>query len=247
MDTYVDASYINYLNGLPYMMPVSPWFYTNLPGYNKNWLWRGDNSWYDRWIQVWWYQPEFVEIISWNDYGESHYIGPIYDDALGALTTGEAPFDFVSTCPHDAWRLILPFVIDMYKTGTATVTTEGFVGWYRTGPAAACDDDNTSANTASQFQIEFEPADVLEDAVFFSAILGSAADVTVTIGGVSLGASWSDTPEGGVGMYHGSASFGGYSGEVVISIVRDGVTIATSTGFAITTSCTNRVNNFNAV
>lgn len=44
MDTYVDASYLDYLerdDGKPYMMPVSPWFYTNLPGYNKNWLWRG--------------------------------------------------------------------------------------------------------------------------------------------------------------------------------------------------------------
>lgn len=40
MDTYIDASYTEYLNGKPYMMPVSPWFYTNLPGYDKNWLWR---------------------------------------------------------------------------------------------------------------------------------------------------------------------------------------------------------------
>ncbi len=42
MDTYTDASYLQFLDGLPYMMPVSPWFYTNLPGYNKNWLWRGE-------------------------------------------------------------------------------------------------------------------------------------------------------------------------------------------------------------
>lgn len=44
MDTYVDASYLDYLGqarGKAYMMPVSPWFYTNLPGYDKNWLWRG--------------------------------------------------------------------------------------------------------------------------------------------------------------------------------------------------------------
>jgi hypothetical protein len=40
MNTYVDTSYMEYLDGLPYMMPASPWFYTNLPGYKKNWLWR---------------------------------------------------------------------------------------------------------------------------------------------------------------------------------------------------------------
>lgn len=33
------------------MMPISPWFFTNLPGYDKNWLWRrGDMLWYDRWV-----------------------------------------------------------------------------------------------------------------------------------------------------------------------------------------------------
>jgi hypothetical protein len=45
MDTYVDASYLDFLGqngGKPYMMPVSPWFYTNLPGFDKNWLWRGE-------------------------------------------------------------------------------------------------------------------------------------------------------------------------------------------------------------
>lgn len=43
-DTYVDASYVDFLEragNKPYMMPVSPWFYTNMPGFDKNWLWRG--------------------------------------------------------------------------------------------------------------------------------------------------------------------------------------------------------------
>lgn len=63
MDTYVDASYFQYLKpegkvAKPYMMPVSPWFFTNMPGYKKNWLWRGDDLWNDRWIQVVYNQPE---------------------------------------------------------------------------------------------------------------------------------------------------------------------------------------------
>ncbi|KAL7658371.1 Glucan endo-1,3-alpha-glucosidase agn1 [Aspergillus niger] len=36
MDTYTDASYFQYLDGKPYMFAVSPWFYTNLMGYDKN-------------------------------------------------------------------------------------------------------------------------------------------------------------------------------------------------------------------
>ena len=46
-NTYVDASYEDFLEragNKPYMMPVSPWFYTNMPGFDKNWLWRGTFS-----------------------------------------------------------------------------------------------------------------------------------------------------------------------------------------------------------
>jgi hypothetical protein len=56
------------------MMPVSLWFYTNLP--SKNWLWRGDNLWHQRWNEVVDLQPELVEILTWNDWGKSHYISP---------------------------------------------------------------------------------------------------------------------------------------------------------------------------
>jgi hypothetical protein len=45
MYTYIDASCDQYLNGKPYVMAVSPWFYTNMPSYVKNWMWRGDDLW----------------------------------------------------------------------------------------------------------------------------------------------------------------------------------------------------------
>ena len=57
------------------MMVVSPWFYTNLPQYKKNWMWPDKLmlTWADRWTQVLTLQPQqpdYVEIISWNDFGE---------------------------------------------------------------------------------------------------------------------------------------------------------------------------------
>jgi hypothetical protein len=61
-----------------YMMPVSPWFYTNMPGFTKNWMWNGYDLWHDRWQQVLNVQPEFVEIISWNDFGE------VMEQSIGA-------------------------------------------------------------------------------------------------------------------------------------------------------------------
>lgn len=245
MDTYTDASYRQYLNGKPYMMPVSPWFYTNLPGYDKNWLWKGDNTWFDRWGQVLYVQPEWVEIISWNDYGESHYIGPIRSNALGAMTTGQAPFDYVTDMPHDGWRETLPFAIDMYVKNTTTITEEKVIYWYRPQPATACSDGGTTGNTASQLQIEFWPYEVVEDRVFYTALLTSAADVTVNIGGTSQSGEWTSTPDGGSGLYHGSVPFSG-SGTVTVTISRSGSTIASGTGMSISSSCTDGYENWNA-
>lgn len=93
MNTSSDESYVQALGSKPYMMAVSPWFFTNLPDYSKNWLWNGDDLWYDRWQEVYEIEPEWVEIITWNDIGESHYIGPINSNAFGLFTSGGAPFN----------------------------------------------------------------------------------------------------------------------------------------------------------
>ncbi|KAM0324575.1 hypothetical protein ACHAQA_007960 [Verticillium albo-atrum] len=236
MNTYVDASYAQYLNGKPYMMPVSPWFYTNLPGFDKNWLWRGDDLWFDRWQNVLYVQPEWVQIISWNDFGECHHVGPIVNKALGALGRGRAPFDFVSDMPHDAWRKTLPHAIDMYIRNTTTITEEGVTFWYRKQPAAACSTGQTSGNTASQLEVEFSPLKVAQDRVFYTAILTSKADVSVSIGGATQVGAWSDEPEGGAGLYHGSVPFNGV-GQVSIRITRNGAAIASGSGIAITNQC----------
>ncbi|KAK2601394.1 hypothetical protein N8I77_010848 [Diaporthe amygdali] len=250
-NTYTDASYLQYLNdtgkALPYMMPVSPWFYTNLPGYNKNWLWRGDDLWYDRWEEAIWVQPEFIEIISWNDYGESHYIGPLHDDGFDAFSVGKGPFNFAKDMPHDGWRQLLPFVIDTYKNGIATVTEEAITAWYRLTPkTAGCQDGDTTGNTASQLQVEFTPSAVVQDKIFYSALLASAQAVTVTVGGADLGSTWTHTPSDPVGIYHGSVAYGSHTGTVEIKVGD-----LLFKGESITTSCTratgqNGLTNWNA-
>lgn len=90
---------------------------------------------------------------------------------------------------HDAWRKTLPFVIDTYKNGVATVKQEVVTAWYRltSKDNSACNDGYTTGNTASQLQIEFYPTDVVQDKIFYSALLAEAGTVTVTVGGVDLG------------------------------------------------------------
>lgn len=47
-----------------YMMGVSPYFYTDLPQYSKNWYSTSDTLWYDRWAQVLDILPTYVELIT---------------------------------------------------------------------------------------------------------------------------------------------------------------------------------------
>lgn len=65
MDEGLDASYRHALGPhRPYMVAVSPWFYTNLPTWNKNWAWKGDDLWSDRWNEILAMRPEYVQIVS---------------------------------------------------------------------------------------------------------------------------------------------------------------------------------------
>lgn len=148
--------------------------------------------------------------------------------------------------PHDGRRRFLPFLIDTYKSGRATITKEGLVGWYRTSPGSACGTGETVGNTASQLQVEFPPNQVMQDRVFFSALLGSSATVTVSIGGATQTAQWSHIPDGGIGLYHGSVPFNG-TGNVIITLSRNGAQIAQiNNGPAISSACTNSITNWNA-
>ncbi|KAI8267365.1 Mutanase [Colletotrichum sp. SAR11_239] len=129
---------------------------------------------------------------------------------------------------------------------TTTVTKEGIMGWFRTTPAATCSDGETSGNTASQLQLEFSPAEVMQDRIFFSAVLGSHADVIVNVGGTSQAGTWTSVPDGGIGVYHGSVPFQG-RGSVTISLQRGGANIATIDGGSITDNCAERgLTNWNA-
>jgi hypothetical protein len=243
----------------PYMMPVSPWFFTNLPGFgDKNWLWRGDELWDMRWVQVAERQPEYVQILSWNDFGESHYIGPLWEKQMGLFEAGRAPVNYARGMPHDGWRRFLGFYIGVYTTGRVPQRIgrgeEGVVVYYRTAPALACWSGGTTGNVASHGgQVEMPPQDVLEDEVFFSVLLDSDEGVwvVVEIGGRAMKGRFNRAPAAGrgtPGVYTGSVPFGGNTGDVVVTVWRHGRVIAAARGAkGISTRCENNVQNWNAV
>ncbi|KAK3349481.1 glycoside hydrolase, partial [Lasiosphaeria hispida] len=136
-----DLLYKENLKGKKYMMGVSPGFYTNLPQWSKNWYCSSESLWHDRWQQVLEILPDFVQIITWNDYGESSYI---CDTVPKQIVPGADKY--VIDYPHTAFRAILPYLVAAYKAGSSKVDLPGddmAVAWYRTTPAEAGPDGGT--------------------------------------------------------------------------------------------------------
>ncbi|PWY79592.1 hypothetical protein BO70DRAFT_371662 [Aspergillus heteromorphus CBS 117.55] len=231
--TVSDVAWMDALPGKAYMMPISPWFYTNLPQWSKNWLWRGDDLWHTRWEQAAELQPAFVEIITWNDYGEAHYIGPIHE---AGLPTGSA--SYVMGNPHDAWRTLLPHYIDAYRGGvngsnsTSLSYDDKVVYWYHVNPSDAGSANGTTGNNPSMGETAMNPGLLAQDMVFVTALVNSTSQVYVQIG--------SSEPTvlqatGGLNQY--SVPFNGQTGAVQVSIRRNGKQVVSATGREITEEC----------
>lgn len=161
-----DASYTGWLAGKTYMAPVSPWFFTDFS--SKAWVFPGDLLWFRRWNEILALAPQMLEIVTWNDYGESHYVG---SDSATSLHNDDGSSRWANGFPHDGWLEMAQPYIAAFKAGSKaiSVTEEKLVYWYRPTPKAACGG--------------FDGIDTLQDAVFVVAMLQSAGTVTVTSGG----------------------------------------------------------------
>ncbi|KAJ6462283.1 glycoside hydrolase family 71 protein [Mycena vitilis] len=175
--TALDQQYITDLAGKPYMMPVSPWFSTHYgtDTYSKNWIFYSDWLYQSRWDEVLQLQPQFVEILTWNDFGESHYIGPLHGTDSSVYAGGSTGAErWVDGMPHDAWRDVAQVYITAFKSGASTPTTDELVYYYRPTPkGASCSDTVAAQPTGFDFDA---------DEVFVIAMLKSAGTVTITSG-----------------------------------------------------------------
>ncbi|EIW78824.1 glycoside hydrolase family 71 protein [Coniophora puteana RWD-64-598 SS2] len=174
-----DNAYISALGSMPYMMPISPWFNTHYgpaPSYDKNWIFYSDWQWNLRWQQALQLAPQFLEILTWNDFGESHYIGPLHPDNTDVYAGGATgAVQWVTGMPHDAWRDVAAPYIKAFKAGaqSPTVDTEELVFYYRPSPKDAPCSDSVPQPTGY---------DDDDDSVFVIAMTTSDGTVVITSG-----------------------------------------------------------------
>eukprot|EP00026_Physarum_polycephalum_P009348 Phypoly_transcript_09469.p1 GENE.Phypoly_transcript_09469~~Phypoly_transcript_09469.p1 ORF type:complete len:450 (+),score=74.78 Phypoly_transcript_09469:164-1351(+) len=236
--TPLDNAYMNSANraGKVYLAPISPWFYTHLP--YKNYIYHTDSLWYDRWQQLLQTKPHMIEILTWNDWGESHYIGPI-DSNPNDLPTNAT--NYVNGFPHTAWLDTLPYFIQSYKNGYAPpVTQDIVVFWYRPFLKNAVASDPFGQPTVFNHDNSpsgYSPQQILSDSVFVLTILQSAGTIQVNSGGSYT----SQNVPAGANLW----STGLNTGKQTVTLTRNGGQVCSNTG-AVNVGTNPQTYNYNA-
>ncbi|KAJ5137789.1 hypothetical protein N7526_004022 [Penicillium atrosanguineum] len=120
--------------GKVYMMPLSSYQFKYL-GSGQDWYRIGEINLPQRMGQILELQPDFVEVITWNDAGESHYVGDFWQEQIAGSTIG----DYADGFDHKGWLQIITPFIKAYKAGATSLSqitppSTKPVGslWYRT-------------------------------------------------------------------------------------------------------------------
>ncbi|KAK6581216.1 hypothetical protein PZA11_005907 [Diplocarpon coronariae] len=227
--TDLDHAWTDVLGSKSYMMGISPWFFHSADS-PKKWVWRGDDSWALRWKQAIDFGAPFLQIVTWNDWGESSYIGPLRSS--NEIPNGSAIY--VDGQSHESWLDFLPYYIASYKGSPLPIARDQMQYWYRPAPAAAGSTCGVVGGDSSQDGVpEVSPNDILADRIFFSALLTSAAQVHVQVGGAA-----ETVYEFAAGLTHASQAFAGQTGVLRFWVTRDGVVAGSGNGSEITAATT---------
>jgi glucan endo-1,3-alpha-glucosidase len=181
----------------------------------------------------------FCRIVTWNDYGESHYIGPNPDSS--EIPTGS--HDFVEPLKHTGWLSLLPYHISQYKGTKYVQKWDKLTFWYRDAPCTAGDSSWVVGNNGNQGQKEVPAVEIMSDRIFLSSWLTADAEIHVKIGDNGV-----HSEPGKKGFNHFSVEVNGQRGVPTFSVVRDGQTVYSKDGREISdnTQMANGRTNFNA-
>ena len=141
-------------------------------------------------------KPQFIEIVTWNDYGESHYISPIREAGIPQSDGADAR-PYVEGYSHTGWMETLPYQIAAYKHAfnpskyPAPKVNPGedkMVYWYRASPASAgtteaTGNDCPSAINTGGYQTSHPIDQILEDEIFAIVLLSKPGSASIAVGG----------------------------------------------------------------
>ncbi|KAL8854407.1 MAG: hypothetical protein Q9221_000894 [Calogaya cf. arnoldii] len=158
--------------GKLWMAGLAPWFFIHL-NKDKNWAQAQDDKIFlDRWSSLLKLRPNFIEIVTWNDWSESTYIGP--PDSATPATTDV----YWGSTNHIAFRSLSKAFISAFKAGQDSVTVdtadEGVYMFYRRQPAS-------SVGSSDPLPLPLG-ATFLKDGVFVVSLLSAPAEVTLVSG-----------------------------------------------------------------
>ena len=228
ISTSVDERYMSALGGKEYMAAVSPYFFTHFgqDTWNKNWIYKGDDWLYcTRWEQIISMRDRVkqTEILTWNDYGESSYIGPIH----GSLPRGSEVW--TNGFDHQGLNVLTRYYAAAFKTGQyPTITKDSLTMWSR-----------PHAKDANAPDYIGRPSgwDWTDDNMYAVVLTTGPAQVTLTSGSNTQTFS----VQGGLTKLKIPNAPGGMSG----TVVRNGQTVATVSGRGFDYTTTPSTYNFN--
>ncbi|KAL7412808.1 glycoside hydrolase [Mrakia frigida] len=186
LDFSSDTTYMNALGSKGYMAAVSPVFFTHygVNSWNKNWIFRSDNWLYaSRWETLVANRDKFdlIEALTWNDYGESSYIGPIE----GAQPNSQA---WVDGYDHTALLDISLYYATAFKTGVyPAITTDKIYLTARPHPvyAVATSDSVPSPNYREYSDDNFYALIFATSACTVTLTSGAGSQTTAVAAGVT--------------------------------------------------------------
>jgi glucan endo-1,3-alpha-glucosidase len=191
-------------------------------------------------------RPDIIELLTWNDFCESHYIRDLSSPEI--TSSDYADFgtmaQYIYGFDHSPWRLMAQFYISWWKTGVPPrVTNDRVVFWYRVHPKdAVCRGGTSPVSSVRNSQL---PA----DAVFAWALVKKPSTISLSLG---KNKGWTFLADPKLGPTIGSIPFPTDLGDHAIgvkpevAVMRNGTVVQFAQGpLAVTQDCAWQ--NFNPV
>ncbi|EMC93240.1 glycoside hydrolase family 71 protein [Baudoinia panamericana UAMH 10762] len=229
----------------PYVMAVSPWQYKDLNDGNPldAWVAYSDTLFPDRLRQLTSdaIQPDIIELLSWNDFCESHYLRDLPSQDITAkdyVELGDMG-NYVWGQSHSAWRVIAKYYLHWWKNGSPPAITEDqVVFWHRVHPKDAVCTGGSSTGIRNN--------DMPEDAVFAWALVSENSTISMTVGSNQYWNFEADNSGPTMNMVPFPSDLTGNGVTPIVAIMRNGQLLGVSNSSqAISSDCAYQ--NYNPV